>query len=638
MQQVQDIAALCQSGLAHLGVERLAEAERDFLQVTAQDPDNVPGLLALGVIAWQQQRNQAALGYARRVVTLAPKPAGSHLLLARVLRDMGYQRKAVASFRTALRRNPAENGARFELALMLTDLGELEDAVLCYRTSLRQDPAFAAGHYNLGNLLVRLGRPADAIPCYEAAQSLQPNDPRYQNNLADALRQIGRLTDAKRCYRNLLQHHPQMVEAHYNLGNILHKEERYADAATAFRKALELRPDYPDALNNLGATLTELGEHQEAELCVRQVVERQPSLPGPHNNLGTILRELGRAEEAEACFTTALQLAPGYSEARYNLATTLLLTGRLTEGWEHYETRWQTTALAPRPFRQPLWRGEALADRVLLLHAEQGMGDTLQFCRFVRRAATKARVILEVQRPLQRLLTRSLPEVSLVLSYGDPLPNFDLQCPLMSLPMVFGTTLETIPAEIPYLVPDPVEVDGWHARLATLPGLRVGLVWRGSQKFAGSQRKRDMDANHLARLADIPGVSFVSLQKDLTSEALTELAKILPMHDWTAELDDFAQTAALVAGLDLVIGVDTSVVHLAGALGRPVWLLNRFDPCWRWLRERDDSPWYPGLRQFRQTAIRDWPGVMRRVRCGLIEASSYGGQAPLSPSPGNLPP
>jgi hypothetical protein len=197
---------------------------------------------------------------------------------------------------------------------------------------------------------------------------------------------------------------------------------------------------------------------------------------------------------------------------------------------------------------------------------------------------------------------------------------------------VLGTTLETIPAQTPYLVPDPVKVDQWRARLNALPGLRVGLVWRGSQKFAGSQRKRDMDANHLACLADIPRVSFVSLQKDLPPEALAELAKILPMHDWTGELNDFAQTAALVAGLDLVIGVDTSVIHLAGALGRPVWLLNRFDPCWRWLRERDDSPWYPGLRQFRQTAIRDWPGVMDRVRCGLIEAS-YGSPVVLSQSP-----
>jgi tetratricopeptide (TPR) repeat protein len=630
MQHVQDIAALCQSGLEHLGSRRLAEAERDFLRVTSQNPNYVPGLLALGVIAWQQQRNQVALGYARRVVALAPNPAGNHLLLARVLRDLEYQREAVASFRAALRRDPADNGVRFELALLLTDLGELEDAMLCYRASLRRDSAFAAGHYNLGNILLRLGRPADAVPCYEAALALQPDDPHCQNNLADALRQGGRLAEAESGYRNLIQHHPQMGEAHYNLGNILYQDERYPEAAAAFRKALELRPDYPDALNNLGSTLTELGEHHEAERCLRQAVRRQPSLPGPRNNLGTILRELGRVEEAEACFTTALQLDPGHPEARYNLATTLLLTGRLIEGWEQYETRWRTAALTPRPFKQPLWKGDALNDRVLLLHAEQGMGDTLQFCRYVRSIAAKAQVILEVQRPLLRLLARSLPEVGLVIGHGDPLPNFDLQCPLMSLPMAAGTILDTIPAEIPYLAPDPVEVDLWRARLSTLSGLRVGLVWQGSQKFAGSQRKRDMDAGHLARLADVPGVSFVSLQKDLSAEALAQVAKILPMHDWTAELADFAQTAALVASLDLVIGVDTSVIHLAGALGRPVWLLNRFDPCWRWLRERDDSPWYPGLRQFRQTAIRDWPGVMDRVRGSLIAASR--GRLVVNPS------
>ncbi len=622
MQQVQDIAALCRSGLAHLGSQRFAEAEQAFLQVTAQNPSYVPGLLALGVIAWQRQRNEVALGYARRVVALAPRLAGHQLLWAVVLRDLGRPQEAVASFRAALRRDPADNGISFELALVLTDLNELEGAMLCYRKLLRQALAFAAGHYNLGNILVRLGRPAEAVPHYEAARALRPDDPQYQNNLADALRQVGRLAEAERCYRSLVLHHPQMAEAHYNLGNILHKDERYPDAAAAFRRALQLQPGNPDALNNLGSTLTELGEHCEAELCLRQAVEQQPNLAGPQNNLGTVLRELGRVEEAEACFTAALQLAPDHSEARYNLATTLLLTGRLTEGWALYETRWQTTALTPRPFRQPLWRGEALGDSALLLHAEQGMGDTLQFCRFVRQVARKARVILEVQRPLLRLLARSLPEVSLIVGYGDSLPHFDMHCPLMSLPMVLGTTLGMIPAETPYLVPDPAEVDHWRTRLSLLPGLRVGLVWRGSQNFAGSQRKRDMDASHLAHLADIPGVSFVSLQKDLAPEALADLPEILPMHDWTAELDDFAQTAALVAGLDLVIGVDTSVIHLAGALGKPVWLLNRFDPCWRWLRERDDSPWYPGLRQFRQTAIRDWPGVMDRVRCRLLRASN----------------
>ena len=194
----------------------------------------------------------------------------------------------------------------------------------------------------------------------------------------------------------------------------------------------------------------------------------------------------------------------------------------------------------------------------------------------------------------------------------------------MSLPRIFDTTVENIPADVPYLIPDPVDVHRWRTRLNELHGLKVGLVWRGSQKFAGSQRKRDMDAQNLAPLSTIPGVSFISLQKDLSPEAAAELPKILHLHDWTAELDDFSQTAALVAGLDLVIGVDTSVIHLAGAMGKPVWLLNRFDPCWRWLRDRNDSPWYPSLRQFRQTAIRDWTDVMARVRRELMQLSQAG--------------
>ena len=617
MPQTQDIPGLIQSGLAHLLSQRLPEAERDFQLVVAREPGHAQSLLALGVIAWQLQSHAVALGYARRLVAIAPKPAAHHLLLARVLRDLGQLPSAIAAFRMALRRDTADNQARFELALVLTDAGLLEDAALCYRTALRHDPNFFAGHYNLGNVLTKLNRAAEAIPCYQAALALQPNHPHAQNNLADALRRTGQGAEAEARYRSLIEQHPDIVDGHYNLGTLLLKSGRFTEAAAQFQAVLELQDDHRDARNNLGTALIESGHYIAAETCLRQLAERHGGEARPLTNLGVALRGVGKVDEAEACFIEALKRAPESNEARYNLATTLLQTGRLQEGWRHYEARWHESTMPPRPFKQLRWAGQPLGDQVLLLHAEQGFGDTLQFCRYVRMVAPQARVILEIQKPLAKLLQRSLAGIEQIVIRGGRLPAFDYHCPLLSLPLVHDTALATIPAAIPYLVPDPAKIAQWQERLAPLPGLRVGIVWRGNQAYADSKLKRDLDPHYLGALAEIRGVSFVSIQKDLSPAEQTQITGILPMVDWTAELHDFDDTAALIAGLDLVLAVDTAVVHLAGALGRPTWLLNRFDPCWRWLRDRTDSPWYPGLRQFRQATSGGWQGVIDDAKAAL---------------------
>ena len=621
MAQHGGVGALCEAGLAYLSAGQLVEAERSFAGVVAREPRHLQGLLALGVIAWQQQRQPAALTYARKAAAIAPKLAAGHLLLARVLREGGRLADAITAFRAALRLAPADTAARFELAQVLADAALLDEAALCYRTALQGEPANAAGHYNLGNLLLRLGQPGAAVECYQSALVLQPANRHARNNLAAALRKGGRVEEAEQEYRALTEQCPDMVDAHNNLGTLLFEDGRFAEAVPCFQQALFLRPDHADAANNLGSALIELGDYAAAKQCLQGAVELGPLQALPRSNLGAALRELGDVAAAEACFRQAVRLAGDTVAARNNLATTLLQTGRLQEGWALYESRWETPTLPPRPFSQPLWQGETLGNQVLLLHAEQGMGDTLQFCRYVRLAAQRARVVLEVQPALRRLLARSLPDVEQIVARGEALPRFDRHCPLLSLPRLFGTVLETIPAEMPYLSPDPADGAVWQSRLAALPGRRVGLVWRGNQAFADAKRKRDLDPAYLAMLAGLPGVSFVSLQKDLDAERQAAVRDLLPMTDWTADLTDFAQTAALIAGLDLVIGVDTAVIHLAGALGRPVWLLNRFDPCWRWLREREDSPWYPTLRQFRQPAVGDWAGVLQRVHAALASVA-----------------
>ncbi len=300
---------------------------------------------------------------------------------------------------------------------------------------------------------------------------------------------------------------------------------------------------------------------------------------------------------------------------------TLLAAGKFEEGWRQFEQRWQVEPLRnhQRSFAQAQWRGETLGGRRLFLHAEQGFGDTIQFCRYILLIEAEATVILEVPPELVRLMG-SLKRTIQIVPTGEEPPDFDLHCPLMSLPLALQATVTTIPAATPYLAADPAQVSVWAERLRSLKGLRVGLVWAGGMRHGDTaslavDRRRSMALQQLAPLAGLPGVEFISLQ--MADPARQTPPVGLSLHDWTAELTDFADTAALIEGLDLVIGVDTAVVHLAGALGKMVWMLNRFDSCWRWQRARDDSPWYPTLTQFRHPQSGDWADVLAQVKLRL---------------------
>jgi Flp pilus assembly protein TadD len=432
-------------------------------------------------------------------------------------------------------------------------------------------------------IAVRAGRSDLAIRHIVAALPSQLDALDYLREFGQTLAFLGRLDEAAQCYEAALQVAPDHPETLIKLGNVRLRQDRLEAAESSYRAALRLRPDSADAFANLG----------------------------------TVLFRLTRLDESEACYRAAVRLRPDGSEARENLGRTLLLAGKLAEGWEEHEWRLQTASPArqPRGFPQPQWSGEPLGERVLLLHAEQGFGDTIQFCRYVPLAAKLGRVVLEAPPPLLRLLA-GLPGVERVVAQGDALPAFDLHCPLLSLPRAFRTTLETIPAEIPYLAGAPDRVSFWRQRLAALEGIRVGLAWAG-RPTQGADRRRSISLERLAPLAGLSGLSFVSLQTGDAAAQTRSPPPGLVIQDWTNELHDFAETAALVEVLDLVIAVDTAVLHLAAAVGRPVWLLNRFDTCWRWLLERDDSPWYPKLRQFRQARPGDWDGVLGQVAAAL---------------------
>jgi lipoprotein NlpI len=423
--------------------------------------------------------------------------------------------------------------------------------------------------------------------------------------------------DAEAAYRQAVALRPDDPEALLDLGRAVKAGGKLDEAEACYRRAIALKPDHPVAHNNLGNVLRALGRLEEATVSLRTAIHLRPDYAEAHSNLGIVSQRLRLLDEAAACYRRAIALRPDLAEAHTNLAMTLLSRGDLAEGWQEYEWRWQlpSMAAARRSFAQPQWRGEAAEGRTLLVHAEQGFGDTLQFCRYAPLAAARGlRVVMEVQPSLVRLLG-SLAGVDHVIAYGDTLPAFDLHCPMLSMPLALGTTLGTIPGIAGYLRADAAQAAAWGARLAGEEGgPRVGVVWSGQPSHrmplgATLDDRRSIEPGRLARLFSVPGVRFFSLQKDGPAAPAE-----FPLTDAMAEMHDFADTAALVANLDLVVAVDTAVAHLAGALGKPVWLLDRFDPCWRWLAGRDDSPWYPAtLRFYRQRRPGDWDQVVADV-------------------------
>jgi tetratricopeptide (TPR) repeat protein len=496
--------------------------------------------------------------------------------------------------------------------------GRLEEAIAAYRRAAALAPAAPEAHNNLGNALLEAGRPEEAAPCYRQALALRPDFAPALINLGNALGELEQLDEALAICRRAVQAAPLVPDAHNNLGAVLRDRQDFAAAAACFRAAIALAPADPAAYINLADALTEQGQLEDAEAACRHALRLAPDLAEAHTNLGVALRRQGRLADATASYRRALELSPGLGQDHFNLAVALLAQGDMASGWAEYEWRWRTRQMRAdwRQFNQPQWRGEPAEGKILLLHAEQGFGDTLQFCRYARLAAARGlRVVLEVQPPLRRLM-QSLAGVEHICSRGEPLPDFDLHAPLLSLPGALGTTVETIPAEVPYLHAAPEAAAAWRARLGALgEDPFVGLVWAGNARLhspaqAAVDRRRSIPPALLAPLAAVPGINFISLQKDGPAPGF-------PLFDPMQEMQDFADTAALVANLDLVISVDTAVAHLAGALGKPVWLLNRLDACWRWLAGRRDSPWYPAMRLYNQPRPGDWPAVIAEAAADL---------------------
>ncbi|MGO8921223.1 MAG: tetratricopeptide repeat protein [Stellaceae bacterium] len=455
---------------------------------------------------------------------------------------------------------------------------------------------------------------------------------------AIALLQRGRWSEAEPLFRALLVEDPDDFDGLHGLGIIRAQQGMPDEAIALISAALERDAASPHAHNNLANALQMRGRHAHAIEHYERALALKPDYVEAHRNLAAALRALNRHAAAIARFEQAIALQPDDAEAHLNAALAHLALGDFAVGWREYEWRWRHGGggFQKPAFAQPRWLGEGdLAGRTMLLYAEQGLGDTLQFARYVPLLAERgARIVLEVQDGVRALLSR-LPGVVACCAQGEALPPFDYHSPLLSLPLALGTRLETIPAEVPYLAPPAATVARWRSRLRGTRGFKVGVVWAGSATHC-NDRNRSVPLELLRGLLSGPGVRFLSLQKELRAGDAALLRSLAGLRLLGEELEDFTDTAAVISLLDLVITVDTAVAHLAGALGKKVWILLPFSPDWRWLLAREDSPWYPSARLFRQPATGDWASVLARVATALRQLAARRGMSGRRSVDGNL--
>lgn len=517
-----------------------------------------------------------------------------------------------------LKRFPEHPDALHLLGLAAVRAGRAQDAVAWFTRAVHASPRNPALYSQLGMALREAGRREEAIRNFEHAIALQPDYAVAHNNRGGALADLQRHEEAIASFERALAAAPGYAEAWYNLGNSQTDLRRLDAAIASFRRAIAVDPDFVDAHNNLGVALAQHNAHEAAVACYRRALALEPQFAHAHNNLGVALADLKRYDEAIAAYEQAIAIDPQYADAQWNLAICRLLLGDFARGWAGYEWRWQQEQVARfrRDYPQPLWRGnEAVAGKTVLLYAEQGLGDMLQFCRYASRvAALGAQVVLEAPPALQAVLS-GLAGVARVIAQGASLPPFDVHCPVTSLPLAFHTSADTIPREVPYLAADPGRAAQWQARLGTKQRPRIGIAWSGNLLPDPNRSMALADALALAG----EGIELISLQQEVRAADAALLASCNALRHFGDELKDFADTAALIEAVDLVISIDTSVAHLAGAMGKPLWVMLPYNPDWRWMVDREDCLWYPTARLFRQRAVAQWADVVRRVNAALRE-------------------
>ncbi|MCF2972590.1 tetratricopeptide repeat protein [Synechococcus sp. Nb3U1] len=607
--ETSDLSAVLTEGIRSYQAGDLSTAKERLQQVLRVQPHHADVLCLLGMIARQQGDPSQAVSYLQRSLIFKPQAPETYNNLGNALQDLGQIDQAIRHYREALKLKPHYADALNNLGSAYRRLSDLDAAIDHYRQALKLNSRHVDALNNLGVALWEQGRQSVAIQHYQKALTLKPDHANAKTNLEEVIA----------AYRAALAQDPNHADAHNNLAVALFAQNNLQEALHHYQEAIRLRPEFPQAHQNAGVVLWSLNRVEEAITHLRRAIALKSDYADAYNVLGVAYHSQGNLLPAIACFEQAFALDPNCVSAPWNRSLALLSSGDLKQGFAEYEWRWKQEGIPPRTFAQPLWDGSDLTGKTILLYAEQGLGDTIQFIRYVPQVAEMGgRVIVECQEVLVELF-QGIPGIAQLIARGKPLPEFDVHAPFLSLPHLLGTTLETIPTHTPYLqVPkdktlkleelDPLLAEGD-------PVLKVGIVWAGNPDHKGD-RFRSTKLEHFQPLLGIPGVRFYSLQKGPKESEL----KTLPegeVFDLAPHIQDFADTACLIQQLDLIITVDTSVGHLAGALGKPVWLLLSYSPDWRWLRERKDSPWYPTHQLYRQPSMGDWQSLFQELSQSL---------------------
>ncbi|HVA46445.1 MAG TPA: tetratricopeptide repeat protein [Pirellulales bacterium] len=719
----RDATAMHDLGVALAKQRKLDDAIAIFGRALELKPDSVDTRRNLGVALAQRGRKQEAAAAFQQAVELKPDSHPCHRDWAASLKALGKFAEAADQYREAIRLldvnqrdvphpNPlpegegvrlleAEQGresegrgeiancklqiANWPLEAAQKTVGEAtktqdqspETSDGNPKSKIQNPKSLAEAHHDLGLVLAELKKPNEAEESYRKALQLKPDFPEALNNLGILLEGRGRLQEAEAAYRQALATRPRAADVHNNLGVALAAQRRYEEAVASYRQALALTPDSPLALNNLGNSLRALGQIDESVSSLRRAIRLKSDYAEAYNNLGIALVQWGQDDEAVTNYERAMVFRPDYPEAHLNRSLAWLAAGDFEQGWTEYEWRWMAKDVNRRTFKQRRWDGCDLDGRTVFVYLEQGVGDTLQFIRYMRLLKQRgARVIVEAQKSLLKLLSGSR-HIDELVPVGGPLPEFDLQIPLLSLPAVFRTTLDTVPDEVPYLFPDEKLVEAWRAKLRRVgqdcgaiagpptnddhggpalasslvppyaptpgpqpptPSFLIGIAWQGNPQYRGD-RQRSIPLRAFAPLAAIPGVQLVSLQKGFGTEQLADLDGKFPVIDLGSideEAGAFMDTAAIMKCVDLVITSDTAMPHLAGALGVPVWMALPAVADWRWMRSGERSPWYPSMRIFRQREAENWAELFERMAEELWSRSVVRRQLSVATDHGQL--
>jgi tetratricopeptide (TPR) repeat protein len=616
-----DASELLQRGIQLASRQDWKAALECFRAATSLDPNHAEAYAFSGNVLRQLGEADAAIAAYDRAIAIKADFAEAYYNRGSLLHQANQLRAALENFDSALTINPSLVQAHCRRADILREMGEPQDAEASYRRAIALMPGYADAHAGRAIALMALRRPRDALTSFDSAIQLRPDFARLFSNRAEAQAQLGLLSEARASHERAVQLDPRDAAVHFNQGAFLSDRKEWQQAVPSYQAAVQLRPDYAEAHCNLGLCLQEMGQADLAIGSYTRALEINPQLATAFNNRGNLFRSRKQFAEALHDYRQALELEPGSIDTHYNMGQLALLQGDLAIGWPEYE--WRERIEAAKAFSRrlphPRWSGEpSLLGKRIFLYAEQGLGDTIQFCRYASLVAARGgHVILEVQPALGELLA-NLDGVAELQVAGSPVPHADYQCPLMSLPGAFKTTLETIPCRVPYLHVNPKQLAGCLEMLGPRQRPRVGLVWSGNPRHS-NDRARSMTLTQM--IAYLPReFDYFCLQNEIRDADRETLRLSDEITIREVPLKSFLDTAAIVGSLDLVISVDTSVAHLSAAMGQRTWILLPYLPDWRWMLDRTDSPWYPTATLYRQAAVNDWDSVMSTVSKDLRSA------------------